>query len=136
MLIAVFRKCSEIETELFQKDEGQNGVRPQPDEGRHVTLEESQRTLRGRESNQVHGTFEFSGLGVHGTSLENVQRLGHGGCYSALQREDLKESETHLSQNMEIKVNCGSLNTFTSPIPILTAKLLAEKDYFSTVFST
>ncbi len=52
-LILRGRVHAEIEPELLQEDEGQDGVRPQPDESRNVTFEESQGTLCGREPNQV-----------------------------------------------------------------------------------
>ena len=78
-------QSAEILPDLFQKDEGQNGVRPEPDKSWHVALEESQGTLGCRVSNQVQRSFEFSRFCVHGPSLQHVQRLGHGRCDCTLE---------------------------------------------------
>ena len=50
-------QVSEVLPELLEEDEGDDGVRAQADEGRLVALEEGQRTLTGRERNQVQGTL-------------------------------------------------------------------------------
>ena len=84
---------AEIHPELFQKDESQDGVRPEPDKSWHVSFEESQRALGCGESNQIQRSLEFSGLGIHGPSLEHVQGLGHGSCDCTL---EYRESIIHI----------------------------------------
>ncbi len=59
-LILGGRVHAEIEPELLQEDEGQDGVRAQPDESRNVTFEESQRTLCGSEPDQVQWSLELA----------------------------------------------------------------------------
>ena len=70
---------TKVHSDLLEENEGEDGVRPEPDKGRNVALEKGQRSLRGGEPDEVQGSLELSGLGVHGSSLQDVQRLRHGG---------------------------------------------------------
>lgn len=66
---------AEVQSQLLQEDERENGLRSQADEGRHVTLEESQRAQLRGVSNDVPDAGELSRLGVHRSRLQHVQWL-------------------------------------------------------------
>ena len=58
MFFSVFllSQASKVLLELLQEDECEDGVRAEPDEGRHVALVEGQRALPQGEPDQVEGT--------------------------------------------------------------------------------
>ena len=55
-VLLLLSQASKVLLELLQEDEGEDGVRAEPDEGRHVALVEGQRALPQGEPDQVEGT--------------------------------------------------------------------------------
>ena len=49
-------QASKVLLELLQEDECEDGVRPEPDEGRNVALVKGQRALPQGEPDQIEGT--------------------------------------------------------------------------------
>lgn len=78
---------AEVESELFEKHEGQNGLRTKPDEGGNVPLEEPKGAQFRRVCYQVPGASELPGFGVHRTGLEYVQWLSHCSSYCSLEKD-------------------------------------------------
>ena len=56
MFFSVLSQASKVLLQLLQEDECEDGVRAEPDEGRHVALVEGQRALPQGEPDQVEGT--------------------------------------------------------------------------------
>ena len=86
-LLLFVLEVSKVLPELLEEDEGNDCVRSEPDKGRDVSFEEGQWTLLGREPDQIQGTLELAGLGVHCAGLEDVQRLGEGRGDGALKNQ-------------------------------------------------
>ena len=55
-VLLLLSQASKVLLELLQEDEGEDGVRAEPDEGRHVALVEGQGALPQGEPNEVEGT--------------------------------------------------------------------------------
>ena len=106
-----FLDVAESIFELFDPDEGDNRVRAETHEGRHVPSEKGHRTLAEGEADHVKRacgggrltvaeprnylgeystTFELSRLGVHGARFAHVQRHRERGCHSSLQKKGQK----------------------------------------------
>ena len=91
---------SQVLPQLFEKDEREDGVRTEADEGWHVSFEKSQGSQLGRVRYEVEHVlkeklhcinhhiavilrctdctdFEFARFGIHGSRLQHIQRLGH-----------------------------------------------------------
>ena len=69
LFLVLVGKVAKVEAELFEENEGEDGVGPEPDEGRDEPLEEGHRSLPRREHEQVDGSLEFSRLGIHRSCL-------------------------------------------------------------------
>jgi hypothetical protein len=68
---------AKVHSQLFEEDEGEDGLWGETDECRDVALEETEWAELRCVLDNVPDAVEFTGLGVHRACLEDVEWLGH-----------------------------------------------------------